>query len=248
MYENKVLSTFPGTHGIIDLDTNGRRWEGVVKDGKPFGFGVLYNEEGRKEYEGFMINESKTCYGIEYYSDIDTAQYDGCYYNNNRFGKGTLYDRNGVIEYDGLWKNDSPYSPQFDGKAVDNHTESIVILDKSLNKPESIILSSFLHSLKQIVIGDDCFGNVRFFELDGLSELESLVIGKKSFRISGSERNDGSCRIVNCANLISIQIGDRSFSDYHSFELNDLPSLQSIAIDDYCFYWTPSFSLTGLMH
>ena len=23
VYENKVLSTFPGTHGIIDLDTNG---------------------------------------------------------------------------------------------------------------------------------------------------------------------------------------------------------------------------------
>ena len=38
VYENKVLSTFPGTHGIIDLDTNGRRWEGGVKNGKPYGF------------------------------------------------------------------------------------------------------------------------------------------------------------------------------------------------------------------
>ena len=247
VYENKVLSTLPGTHGIIDLDTNGRRWEGGVKNGKPYGFGVIYDEEGRKEYEGFMINESKTGYGIEYYSDIGRVQYNGCYYNNNRFGKGTLYDRNGVIEYEGMWKNDTPYSSSFDGETIDNNTESIVIPDKSLNKPESIILPSFLHLLKQIVIGDDCFGIVRLFELDGLSELNSIVIGKKSFRISGSERSDGTCRIVNCAKLKSIQIGDDSFYDYRSFELTNLPSLQSIDIGMRCFKYTPVFSLTGLI-
>ena len=245
VYENKVLSTIPGTHGIIDLDTNGRRWEGGVKNGKPYGYGVIYDEEGRKEYEGFMINESNTGYGIEYYSDINRVQYDGCYYNNNRFGKGTLYDRNGVIEYDGLWKNDSPYSPQFDGKAVDNHTESIVIPDKSLNKPESIILPSFLHSLKQIVIGDNCFEGVRLFELDRLSELDSVEIEENSFRIDYN--CDNTCRIVNCSKLKSIQMGDWSLKDYHSFELNNLPSLQYIEIGVRCFYWAPLFSLTGLI-
>ena len=102
--------------------------------------------------------------------------------------------------------------------------------------------------LKRIQIGNDCFGKVRVFELDGLSELESVVIGKNSFRISDdSERNDGSYRIVDCPKLKSIQIGDRSFNDYHSFELNNLPSLQTIYIGGYCFYWTPSFSLTGLI-
>ena len=95
------------------------------------------------------------------------------------------------------------------------------------------------------MIGDECFGKVRVFELDGLSELESVVIGQKSFRISGSERNDGSCRIVNCPNLISIQIGDRSFNDYRSFELSNLPSLQSIDIGQDCFEYTPLFSLTS---
>ena len=100
--------------------------------------------------------------------------------------------------------------------------------------------------LKRIVIGDDCFENVRVFELDGLSELESVVIGDWSFRISYSERSDGSYRIVNCSKLKSIQIGNRSFADYHSFELNNLPSLQSIHIGEYCFLNAPSFSLTGL--
>ena len=100
--------------------------------------------------------------------------------------------------------------------------------------------------LKSIVIGDYCFGKVRMFELDGLSELESVVIGQKSFRI-GSKRNDGSCRIVNCPKLKSIQIGDKSFYDYNSFELSNLPSLQSIDIGQECFIYTPSFSLTGLI-
>ena len=36
----------------VDLGVSGRRWEGGIKDGKPFGYGVLYDEEGKKEYEG----------------------------------------------------------------------------------------------------------------------------------------------------------------------------------------------------
>ena len=101
--------------------------------------------------------------------------------------------------------------------------------------------------LKRIEIGSGCFGNVREFELDGLSELESVVIGGNSFRISDDERTDGSYRIVNCPKLKSIQIGQYSFRDYHSFELNNLPSLQSIDMGGYCFYYAPSFSLTGLI-
>ena len=101
--------------------------------------------------------------------------------------------------------------------------------------------------LKRIEIGGGCFGKVRVFDLNGLSELESVVIGQKSFRIGSSEQGDGSYRIVNCPKLKSIQIGYQSFEDYHSFELNNLPSLQSIDIDSWCFYYAPSFSLTGLI-
>ena len=106
---------------------------------------------------------------------------------------------------------------------------------------------SRFQSLKTLVIGNGCFGNVRVFELDGLGELESVVIGQQSFRISDDERSDGSYRIVNCPKLKSIQIGYRSFYDYHSFELNNLPSLQSIDMGGYCFFWAPLFSLTGLI-
>ena len=107
-------------------------------------------------------------------------------------------------------------------------------------------------NLKQIDIGNYTFRKVRSFELNGLSELESVVIGKKSFTLTNtyddirnSRRTDGSCRIVNCPKLKFIQIGDLSFHDYHSFELNNLPSLQSIDIGENCFYYASSFSLTG---
>ena len=103
-----------------------------------------------------------------------------------------------------------------------------------------------LPALKRIVIGDNCFGKVRVFELDGLSELESVVIGQHSFRISSRERSDGDYRIVNCPKLASIRIGYESIQDYHSFELRNLPSLHSIDFSDRCFNWVPLFSLTGL--
>ena len=103
-----------------------------------------------------------------------------------------------------------------------------------------------LPKLKRIVIRDNCFGNARVFELDGLSELESVVIGGNSFSIGDKERSDGDYRIVNCPKLKSIQIGS-SFYDYHSIELNNLPSLQSIVLGNRCFNRAPSFSLTGLI-
>ena len=106
--------------------------------------------------------------------------------------------------------------------------------------------------LKSIVIGDNCFGKVRVFDLNGLSELESVVIGQKSFtyaktreEIWNKVRTDGFYQIMNCPKLKSIQIGDESFFDYHSFELNNLPSLQSIDMGENCFDWASSFSLTG---
>ena len=254
LYSNRERSDTPCTKEVIDLDVNGKRWEGSARNGKPFGYGVVYGEEGGKEYEGFMIYGMRTCYGIEYYSDIERVEYEGCYCSNNRVGKGILYDRNGEVDYDGIWKNDTPYSLSFDGNTIDDRTESIDIPSNSFNESKSFILRSFIHSLKRMVIGDGCFERVRLFELDGLNELESVVIGKESFTLTKSdvghwskERTDGAYRIVNCPKLKSLQCGDYSFKDYHSFELNNLPSLQSIDIGWDCFFYAPSFSLTGLI-
>ena len=253
VYKNQIPKSARCTQGVIDLTVTGRRWEGRIKNGRPFGYGVLYDEEGKKEYEGFMIGKKRICYGREYFDDIERVKYEGGFYNNKQFGKGKLYGRNGVVEYDGLWKNSQPHAPHYDGTTIDNHTESIVISNNSLNELESFIPPYFL-KLKQMIIGDDCFRSVRVFELSGLNELESVVVGERSITFAktwedavNSKRTDGSYRIVNCPKLVSILIGGASFSDYHSFELTNLPSLQSIVIGDDCFRNAPSFSLTGLI-
>ena len=110
----------------------------------------------------------------------------------------------------------------------------------------SFVLSN-MTSIRHIDIGNNSLTKVRLFELNGLSELESVVIGGSSVRIGNNERNDGLCRIVNCPKLKSIQIGNESFEDYHSFEISNLPSLQSIEIGSSCFQYVPSFSLIGLI-
>ena len=143
--------------------------------------------------------------------------------------------------------NKSQYVP-FELSKLTNSSNTMIIPNGYFNGNSIATFNiSNIGVLKSIVIGDNCFGKVRVFELDGLSELESVVIGQKSFRIGSSERSDGSCRIVNCPKLKSIQIGYRSLEDYQSIELNNLPSLQSIDMGEQSFYWTPLFSLTGLI-
>ena len=89
-WKDNHWTSIPHETQCIDLDVNRRRWEGSVKDGKPFGFGVLFNEEGRKEYEGFIMDGKKVCYGKEYYDDVERVEYDGCFYEGKRFGKGSI--------------------------------------------------------------------------------------------------------------------------------------------------------------
>lgn len=113
---------------------------------------------------------------------------------------------------------------------------------------DSIVLANQME-LKRIVIGNHCFGKVHLLEIDGLSELESMVIGAFSFDNTASKKTqaDGICRIVNCSKLTSIQIGDYSFSDFHALELRSLPSLQSLELGSSCFRSAPLFSLTGFL-
>ena len=105
----------------------------MIRWSVPFGYGILYNEEGEKEYEGFMMDGEKVCFGTTYYPDLDQIKYKGCYYKDDRFGYGVLYDRRGVIEYEGYWKGDKPSFSAFDGATIHNYTESVIIPTMSFN-------------------------------------------------------------------------------------------------------------------
>ena len=50
---------------VLDLNDDGERWEGDVLNSKPYGWGVLYDSENRKMYEGFRVGSVNVCYGIQ---------------------------------------------------------------------------------------------------------------------------------------------------------------------------------------
>ena len=149
---------------IVDLNDDGMRWEGEVLKGDLFGYGCLYDEENELEYEGWMIEGKKRCYGIEYWNDIGLKKYCGCYYDGLKNGYGLLYDRNGMIEYEGLFKDDVVIDVNDDMRMkwiddceliVTSCVESLII-DDHFNRPDisSLILNNSLISLKRIDIGN----------------------------------------------------------------------------------------------
>ncbi|KAM7453483.1 hypothetical protein BLSTO_05769 [Blastocystis sp. subtype 1] len=93
---------------VLDLSDDGERWEGNVLDNKPCGWGVLYDSENRRVYEGFRIGDVNVCYGRSYYPENQKVEYEGEIYEGMRWGRGTHYDRNGSIVFEGEWMNNEP--------------------------------------------------------------------------------------------------------------------------------------------
>ena len=112
---------------------------------------------------------------------------------------------------------------------------SIVIPDWACNDASYIEFDfSRFTKLETLEIGDECFGSVELFRIDGLNRLKSITIGKNSFTKQKNDYGDDSSKsfhILNCESLESIEIGEYSFGDYAGdFELKNLPKLQSIQI------------------
>ena len=237
-----------------------------------------YDKRGKRRYVGGFIGDMDSGFvkegnGSEYRGDSRVAVYTGQWKNGKRSGKGTEY-RHGRSVYSGYWIF-GMYSWLFYLLVVIGILIGVVIVVVSSvigiyrfynlriddcgqlnrisryrsNRVKSLVFKKD-GSCKVIEIGDQFFGRIRLVELDGVHELERIVIGKKCFSRNPvepwkSKQTDGSYRIANCLKLKSIQIGDYSFSDYHSFELNNLPSLQSIQIGTSCFYRTSTLSLNS---
>ena len=133
---------------------------------------------------------------------------------------------------------------------------SIVLPNRACNGNDYTILDFSRFTLvESIEIGDECFGSVKTFQIDGLNRLKTIKIGNNSFtqkKDSFGNDESKSFHILNCGSLESIQIGEYSFSDFGGdFELKNLPQLQSIQIGtidskSYNFYWANSFVIRGI--
>ena len=120
-------------------------------------------------------------------------------------------------------------------QSIDSSITSIIIPNWTCNDIDYTIFDFSRFTLvKSIEIGNDCFGSVQTFKIDGLNRLKSIKIGNNSFtqkkNSSGNDKSK-SFHILNCESLKSILIGEGSFSDFGGeFELKNLPQLQSIQI------------------
>ena len=118
---------------------------------------------------------------------------------------------------------------------MDSSITSIVLPNWTCNDIEYTIFDFSRFTLvESIEIGDDCFGLVKTFKIDGLNRLKTIKIGNNSItqkKNSNGNVKSKSFHILNCESLESIQIGEYSFSDFAGdFELKNLPQLQSIQI------------------
>ena len=221
---------------VLSLSDDGERWEGDVLNDQPYGWGVVYDSENRKTYEGFRIGEVSVCYGRSYYPDVGMIEYEGVVYGGKRWGNGVWYSRKGEVIYDGEWMNDYHLEKRImineGSQFLHNHIEELVVKDKCCNGREwtSFEYSILIH-LRELQVGDECFENVTEVKLIGLKRLERVVIGKTCFRGSSYDPNR-HFYLKNCERLRELKIGCYSFSDYSVCEIENVPSLEVIEMGE----------------
>ena len=132
---------------------------------------------------------------------------------------------------------------------------SVILANNSCNEGDYTVFDfSRFQWLRSIKIGNDCFGSVQTFKIDGLNQLKTIKIGKNSFTHKKNDNGNDkskSFHILNCKSLESIQIGEFSFSDFAGeFELKNLPQLLSIQIGSIgsysCNFYSSSFVIRGI--
>ena len=265
----RVIQEYNGNE-MTEYDKNGkRRYVGGFKGDMKNGFvrdgdGTEYDGGSRMAvYSGQWKNGKRNGLGTEYKQG--RSVYSGEWRNGKRDGKGKEMGRSGKVVYSGKWKKGC-HSRLFSLVValvvlaiaavlvvsvfvVVQMSQHIIVSDCSKFNQYSVSNSNRVKTIRfkrgcnceRLEIGDGLFENTQLLEMDGLSKLESIVIGERSF-----QGNGGLLKIANCERLESIVVGDESFEEHGSIELTNLVNLQSIVIGSHCFVNVPSLSLTGL--
>ena len=108
--------------------------------------------------------------------------------------------------------------------------------------------------LKSVTIGDYGFEYVNVFNITGLSELESVEIGKNSFtRHKNGYANNPNRHfyLKDCPKLKSLKMGRYSFSDYTVCEIENVDALEEIEMGELGIvssnFWHASLELKSIL-
>ena len=253
-------------HGVtVDLSDRGDRWEGDSLNGQPYGFGNFYDENNHIIYSGFIYNGKKVCWGSEFFIDNSVVKYTGCYYRNKRYGYGKSYDKKATCTYKGEWIGDQPiqFSTVSLEKGLQEDIINIGIEKLQIDHEYKSSFTSFqLHDyshLQILVIGQNCFRNIKSFSIDNCKLLKNVKISDYSFTRQSSIKTKNHelqfFNISNCKELKNVSIGKYSFSEFAGscilksdiilivFYVLDLPSLTHIRFSGHNFIWIDHFTL-----
>ena len=241
-------------NAILDLSVDGDRWEGDVLDSKPFGWGIAYDKNGNKSYEGFRLAGVNACFGCEYYSDIDRIAYEGTWFEGKRWGRGTQFDRNGDMVYEGYWMDDAPVKDRVEVTSDDslfhNRAKHLIVGNNVWNDVTCTkIHPQMISGLVSLIIGNQCCVNVAGLDIVNLNQLEQVQIGSGSFTAVNCHASPRAFHVSECPKLKVLKIGPWSFSSYTECTIKRLPALEVIEIGDmddasYNFYKS-SIRVTG---
>lgn len=222
---------------IVDLSVDGDRWEGDVLNGEPCGWGVVYDKDNNKVYEGFRVDGVDACYGRSYYPGTSQIEYDGMLCDGKRHGKGVQYDRNGEVVFEGDWVDNYPVDkhvtllPTVQAQ-LHSRIEALTIGDESFNKGTWKQLDiSIFRQLRTLVIGDNCCKLVETFALVGFKHLTSVRIGYSSFTKNKKKpqyRQRHCFLLKDCPLVTELVIGRHAFEEYTLCIIKELPSLERI--------------------
>ena len=100
---------------------------------------------------------------------------------------------------------------------------------------EKTIFVDRMKGIERLEIGDGCCKRMAPFLIDGWPWLRSIFIGEKNFISTYGYDVIREFAICNCDRLNKIHIGNHSFERYLSFELKNLPSLETVELCNYAF-------------
>ena len=112
---------------------------------------------------------------------------------------------------------------------IPSDVEELWIASFEIAKQKNLIMNQ-QQSMKNLTIGINALDGISVLELNGLEALERVVIMR-----GGLSGGSGRLRVTNCANLISIDIGEYAFIKYKNLELTNLPLLQRTSFGDSAF-------------
>ena len=235
---------------IVDLTFRGERWEGQTLDGRPFGWGELFDSDNRLVYQGFMFGSARICYGTSYYRDLPTEviRYQGNYGWNEALGYGTRFDLCGNVVFEGEWVANHPVLSRS------------VCLECGSSFMEIPI--PFFGEGSASCRGDSCQDTCRDDSCldpsveDSISDLDSTC-GSED-RLSCVEDmppflEDPAASSINpllTSHTEELVIGDRCCNDvrFQSLDLSFLLNLRSFSVGKESFLLTKSFTVRGLPH